>query len=172
MADLGIEGRRDLEIKFDGLLRGVSDAEVGKVLMGLGMDIKTRDMPEGFRKDLGSDLAMSNWPTRGNPAPLVTGFKIDKTELTIKPQGRSYGPLSMLESGRQVRRAGQFRSKGGYTSKKTGASYTRLKQVTRNVGPMAAKRTWSDGAEVVERRLPPRLQSWLNAVIRQSRFGA
>lgn len=171
MADLGIEGRRDLEIKFDGLLRGVSDAEVAKVLMGLGMDIKTRDMPEGFRKDLGSDLAMSNWPTRGNPAPLVTGFKIDKTELTIKPQGRSYGPLSMLESGRQVRRAGQFRSKGGYTNK-AGVSSTRLKQLTRNVGPMAARRTWSDGAEVVERRLPPRLQSWLNAVIRQSRFGA
>ena len=171
MADLGIEGRRNLEIKLDGLLRGVSDAEVAKVLMGLGMDIKTRDMPKGFRQDLGSDVAMTNWPRHGDKTPLVTGFKVDKTELTIRPQGKSYGPLSMLESGRHVRRAGQFRSKGGYTSKKTGASYTRLKQVTRNVGSMAAKGTWSDGAEVTERNMPSRLQSWLNAVTRQSKWG-
>ena len=171
MTGLGIEGERELQIKFDGLLRGVSDAEVKKVLSGLGMDVVKRDMPEGFRQDLGSDRAMSNW-MRGNPLALSTRFDVDQTVLTVKPQGRSYGPLSMLESGRTVRRAGQFRSAGVRTRKKDGSSYTRLRQVTRNVGPMDPKGTWSDGAEVVARRMPTRLNSWLNAVIKQSRWGA
>jgi hypothetical protein len=165
-----IQGADGLQIKFDRLLVGVSDAEVAKVLSGIGGDIKSRDMPEGFRQDLGGDRAMTNWPRRGDAMELRTDYKVQATQLTIRPQGRSYGPLSMLENGRTPRRAGQFRARGGRTTK-DGTQSTRLALVTRGVGPMAAKNTWSDGADIVERRMPSRLKSWLNAVVKQSRFG-
>lgn len=164
-----IQGADGLQIKFDRLLVGVSDAEVAKVLSGIGGDIKTRDMPEGFRQDLGSDRAMTNWPRRGDAMELRTDYKVQATELTVRPQGKSYGPLSMLESGRTPRRAGQFRSRGVRNGK--GGPSTRLALVSRTVGPMQAKKTWTDGAEIVERRMPSRLKSWLNAVVKQSRIG-
>ena len=164
-----IQGADGLQIKFDRLLVGVSDAEVAKVLAGIGGDIKQRDMPEGFRQDLGADRAMTNWPRRGDAMELRTDYKVQATELTIRPQGKSYGPLSMLQNGRTSRRAGQFRSRG--VRKGKGGEVTRLALVTRNVGPMQAKNTWSDGAEIVERRMPNRLKSWLNTVTRNSRIG-
>ena len=165
-----IQGSHELAIKLDRLLVGVSDAEITKTLTAVGMDIKRVDMPDGFRSDLGGDLAMRNWPRRGDAMELRTDFKVSRSELSVRPQGRSYGPLSMLENGRTPRAAGQFRS-GGVRTTKGGATSTRLRQVTRTVGPMAAKNTWSDGVDVVGRRLPNRLQTWLNTVVRQSRIG-
>lgn len=167
-----IEGADQLQIKFDKLLTGVSDTMVKKALDGLGSDIRTRDMPEGFRQDLGADLGMSNWPNREKgPMPLaVRANTSTPRQLVIGPDGRSAGPLSMLERGRTPRRAGQFRSRGTRTRKKDGATYTRLVQVSRTVGPMTPLKTWSDGAEIVQRRLPERLESWLRAVRRQA-FG-
>lgn len=161
-----------LQVKFDGIIHGLSDTEVKKVLAGLGGDIKKTDMPEGFRQDLGSDKAMTNWPRRGDAMELLTSYKQPTaTTLTIAPMGKSYGPLSMLENGRTPRKAGQFRARGGRVTK-DGTQSTRLAQVSRTVGPMAPKKTWSDGVAVVDRRMPARLRSWLNDVARKSRFGA
>lgn len=165
-----IEGAAELQIKFDRLLVGVSDQMVAKTLTGIGQDITRRDMPDGFKADLGSDKAMTNWPRRGDKMELLTGYNVDGKSLTVEPRGKSVGPLRMLESGRNVRKAGQFRSRGTRTRKKDGSTYTRIVQLSRTVGPMAPKKTWSDGTEVVERRLPSRLEDWLRAVRRQA-FG-
>jgi len=159
-----------IDYKLDKMLVGVSDTMVRKALTGLGMDAK-RDMREGFKPTVGGDVRLSNWPRQGHDE-LAVRFTLPKpVEIVIQPVGKAAGPLSMLERGRTVRRAGQFRSRGTRTRKSDGAVSTRLAQVTRNVGPMAPKHTWSDGREVFERRLPGRLKSWLNEVVRSSTFG-
>jgi hypothetical protein len=164
-----IQGADGLQIKFDRLLVGVSEPAVRKALTGVGMDVKNKDMPTGFKQDLGADKAMSNWPRRGDKMELRTDFKVAPYELTVRPQGKSYGPLSMLQNGRTPRRGGQFRARGSRIGK--GGAVTRLALVSRTVGPMAAKETWSDGAEVVERNMPKRLQVWLRSVANNSRIG-
>ena len=165
-----IQGADGLQIKFDRLLVGVSEPKVRAALKGVGDDIKDKDMPTGFKEDLGGDVAMTNWPRRGDKMELRTDYKVGASDLTIRPQGRSYGPLSMLQNGRTPRRAGQFRARGSRIGK--GGAVTRLALVSRTVGPMAAKETWTDGAEVVERNMPKRLHAWLNTITRNSKIGS
>ena len=43
----------------------------------------------------------------------------------------------------------------------------RKRKVKRNVGPMAAKGTWSDAVDVVQRRYPARLREWTTKAIRK-----
>lgn len=147
------------------MARQCSDAELSKWLRQVGNDIAKDDLPQGFRQDLG-DVAMSNWPRRGDAMELTAYAKmVGPAAVAVAPSGRSTGPLSMLESGRKVRRAGQFRSRGTRTRKKDGATYTRLVQLSRGVGPMAAKKTWSDGVEVAQREMPARLDALMAKIV-------
>ena len=153
-----IIGGEELERRFNRMAAQCSDAELSKWLRETGVDIAKEDLPRGWRQDLGGDAAMSNWPRRGDAMELTAYAKtVGPAAIEVRPSGRSTGPLSMLENGRTVRRAGQFRSRGTRTRKKDGSTYTRLVQVNRSVGPMAPKKTWSDGVEVAQREMPARL---------------
>lgn len=161
-----IIGGDALEQRFERMAAQCSDAELSKWLREVGSEIAKDDLPRGWRQDLGSDAAMSNWPRRGDAMELTAYAKmVGPAAVAVAPSGRSTGPLSMLESGRKVRRAGQFRGRGTRTRKKDGATYTRLVAVSRNVGPMAPKRTWSDGVEVAQREMPARLDALMAKIV-------
>lgn len=129
------------------------------------------DVRQGVIPDMGGDGQMSNWPRRSKRAPAL-GARYDlvsDTVMTVTPDRSSAGPFAMLENGRRVRRVGQFASKGRGRGK--GGSYTRLRVVTRSVGPMAPKETWSDASEVVERNFGPRLVRWKDARLARAMRG-
>ena len=140
------------------------------LLTHLGQQAKG-DVRQGVIPDVGGDGQMSNWPRRSKRAPALGARYdlVDATTMHVKPDGPSAGPFAMLEDGRKVRRVGQFASKGRGRGK--GGSYTRLRVVTRAVGPMAPKGTWSDAAEKVESNFRPRLLRWKDARLARAMRG-
>jgi hypothetical protein len=114
------------------------------------------DVGEAVRGDLG-DLSMSGW-RRGKPFDITGRYKIKSDiEFEITPQDKGYGPMRVLEQGRQAYSAGDKRRKGTYKSKKTGLVTERFRTVKRNVGATRGKGTWSDAVGLMQDRVPARI---------------
>jgi hypothetical protein len=119
--------------------------------------VKTKpDVAEAVKGDLG-DTSMSGW-RRGKPFDIGGRYEIKSdTEFEITPQRKGYGPMRVLEQGRQAYSAGDKRRKGSYKSKKTGLVTERFRAVKRNVGATQGKGTWSDAVGLMQDRVPNRI---------------
>lgn len=114
------------------------------------------DVAEAVKGDLG-DTSMSGW-RRGKPFDVLGRYEIKSdTEFEITPQRKGYGPMRVLEQGRQAYSAGDKRRKGSYKSKKTGLVTERFRAVKRNVGATRGKGTWSDAVGLMQDRVPNRI---------------
>jgi len=114
------------------------------------------DVAEAVRGDLG-DLSMSGW-RRGKPFDITGRYDIKSdTEFEITPQRKGYGPMRVLEQGRQAYSAGDKRRKGTYKSKKTGLVTERFRAVKRKGGATQGKGTWSDAVGLMQDRVPARI---------------
>lgn len=114
------------------------------------------DVADAVKSDLG-DTSMSGW-SRGKPFEILGRYEIKSdTEFEIAPQRKGYGPMRVLEQGRQAYSAGDKRRKGTYKSKKTGLVTERFRAVKRNVGATRGKGTWSDAVGLMQDRVPNRV---------------
>lgn len=114
------------------------------------------DVADAVRGDLG-DTSMSGW-RRGKPFDILGRYEIKSdTEFEITPQRKGYGPMRVLEQGRQAYSAGDKRRKGTYKSKKTGLVTERFRAVKRGVGGTQGKGTWSDAVGLMKYRVPKRV---------------
>lgn len=117
-----------------------------KVQKTLGSDGRTKIAVEAAKKvieaqsavvassPLGGDRAFSHW-TRKSKITLETFPKvIGPGEVKIGPKGKSAGPWTVAERGRQSYGKGDVRKVGTYTSKKTGQTKVRTRKVSRAVG--------------------------------------
>jgi len=104
------------------------------------------------------DGSMSGW-RRGRPFQLQGRARASrrggKASVIIMPAPRALGPMRVLEDGRKARGVGTLYKRGSYTSKKTGASYSRLGVTKRAVGATEGKRTWTNATVVMARYVPP-----------------
>jgi hypothetical protein len=114
------------------------------------------DVAEAVKGDLG-DTSMSGW-RRGKPFDVLGRYEIKSdSEFEITPQRKGYGPMRVLEQGRQAYSAGDKRRKGSYKSKKTGLVTERFRAVKRNIGATRGKGTWSDAVGLMQDRVPNRI---------------
>jgi hypothetical protein len=114
------------------------------------------DVADAVKGDLG-DTSMSGW-RRGKPFDVLGRYEIKSdSEFEITPQRKGYGPMRVLEQGRQAYSAGDKRRKGTYKSKKTGLVTERFRAVKRNVGATQGKGTWSDAVGLMQDRVPNRI---------------
>ena len=116
-----------------------------------------KDVDEAVRQDLHGRQFFKNW-RRDNQLEIKGRFDIKSdTEFEITPQRKGYGPMRVLEQGRQAYSAGDKRRKGSYKSKKTGLVTERFRAVKRNVGATRGKGTWSDAVGLMQDRVPNRI---------------
>lgn len=119
------------------------------------------DVADAVEGDLG-DTSMSGW-RRGKPFDVLGRYEIKSdSEFEITPQRKGYGPMRVLEQGRQAYSAGDKRRKGSYKSKKTGLVTERFGAVKRNVGATRGKGTWSDAVGLMQDRVPNRIAKQFN----------
>jgi len=113
-----------------------------------------RDAAQALRADLG-DEDMSNWPRRsGKAARLSVRYDVKSdTSIEVAPTPRARGAWRILEDGRQASSKGDAYSKGKVRKDGTRKQYARK----RTSGATAAKRTWSEAVEVMERNTPRRV---------------
>lgn len=118
------------------------------------------------------DGSMSGW-RRGRPFQLQGRAKAvgrgGKPTVVVMPAPKALGPMRVLEDGRKARGVGSLYRKGQYTSKKTGATYSRLGVTKRNVGATEGKKTWTHATTVMARYVPPAgrrefVNSWKKAL--------
>ena len=122
------------------------------------------DAAEAVRGDLG-DQSMSHW-RRGNPIQILARYDFPSDhEIEVKPAPRARGPWRVLEDGRRpggshdLVQVGRTRKDGTRRAKSRG----------RNQGATAAKRTWSEAADLIERRTPDRVDRYVvKAAIRKA----
>jgi len=115
------------------------------------------DVAEAVRGDLHGEQSFKNW-RRNNRFEITGRYDIKSdTEFEITPQRKGYGPMRVLEQGRQAYSAGDKRRKGTYKSKKTGLVTERFRAVKRNVGATQGKGTWSDAVGLMQDRVPARI---------------
>lgn len=110
-----------------------------------------------------ADQSMSGWRRgkKGTVGKIVAEYKIEGSQITIRPMGNSTGQMRVLEDGRKAHAAGSMRNSGTYTSKKTGAVRQKTRKVTRQVHPYPGKGTWARAMQVVERESVARAEKVL-----------
>lgn len=115
------------------------------------------------------DGSMSGWRRRAPIRLYGVARKRGAARVVVMPAPRSLGPMRVLEDGRKPRNAGSLYKRSQYTSKKTGATYTRLGVAKRNVGATEPKRTWTHATTTIARYVPPAgrrefVNSWKKAL--------
>ena len=152
---MAAQGFGDLYKKTVRIADELNGEAARKRLTKVAMETKS-DVAEAVKGDLG-DTSMSGW-RRGKPFDVLGRYEIKSdTEFEITPQRKSYGPMRVLEQGRQAYSAGDKRRKGSYKSKKTGLVTERFRAVKRNVGATRGKGTWSDAVGLMQDRVPNRI---------------
>jgi hypothetical protein len=145
-----------LEREYDG--RALQDK-----LHKIGQESK-KDVAEAVTGDLG-DQSMSNW-WRGRAIQIVGRYDFPSDhEIAVTPAPRARGPFRVLEDGRQsggafdMVQVGRVRKDGTRRGRSRG----------RNQGATAAKNTWSDAEQLLERRTPDRVDKYVvKAAIRKA----
>lgn len=152
---MAAQGFGDLYKKTVRIADELNGEAARKRLTKVAMETKS-DVAEAVKGDLG-DTSMSGW-RRGKPFDVLGRYEIKSdTEFEITPQRKGYGPMRVLEQGRQAYSAGDKRRKGSYKSKKTGLVTERFRAVKRNVGATRGKGTWSDAVGLMQDRVPNRI---------------
>jgi len=122
-----------------------------------------RDAMQALRGDLG-DEDMSNWPRRGKTAKLTVRYEHKSdTSIEVSPTGRARGAWRILEDGRQASAKGDAYTKGKARKDGTRKQYARK----RTSGATAAKRTWSEAVDVIERNTPRRVNDAVGDILRK-----
>lgn len=121
------------------------------------------DIDAAVRGTLG-DQSMSGWK-RGDPVQIVGTHKVlSDIELYIGP-GRATGLMRVLQDGRGAYAAGDRRSTGSYTSKKTGVTRQKSRKVKRTTGATRGKGTWDDAANTLAAKVPARVAKEVNRAL-------
>jgi hypothetical protein len=138
--------------RLDKLQRSFDGPDKAKLLHAVGKGAKD-DVREAVRGDLG-DQSMSNW-WRGRPIEIAGRYDLEGDDVAeVTPTPRSRGPFRVLEEGRKpggsydLVHVGRRRKDGTRRGKSRG----------RNQGATAAKGTWSDAEQLIEKRTPERVQ--------------
>lgn len=145
---------------LDGMAAALGGEDLKTILTTVGVEAK-KDAAEavqreGSRKGSLADQSMSHW-RRGNPFELTARFDIDGGTATVAPERRLRGPWRVLEDGRAHGSATDLVLVG--RARKDGTRRARSRG--RNQGRTAAKNTWSDATELMEKRTPKRAQDEL-----------
>lgn len=91
------------------------------------------------RKGSLADAEMSGWPRA-----IRARYDSQGDVLVVKPQGRSTGPMRVLEDGRKGYNAGDFRIRGVSKVRANGFRTVRSAQVNGRVGATKGKGTWTN----------------------------
>lgn len=162
-----------LHRKLDKVSREFDGRALDEKLMRLGKDA-SRFVDEAVRATPAksgslSDGSMSGW-RRGRPFQLQgRARQRGKGTVVVLPAPKALGPMRVLEDGRKARGTGSLYKRGQYTSKKTGATYSRLGVSKRNVGATEGKKTWTHATTAMARYVPPAgrrefVDSWKKAL--------
>lgn len=118
------------------------------------------DVAEAVQAELG-DMSMSHW-RRGRPINLVAGFTFPSSyQVEIRPSPRARGPFRVLEEGRRSGGAYDLVQVGRVRTKGKNAGTRRAKSRGRNQGGTGAKETWSDAVNLMELRMPDRVDEFV-----------
>jgi len=147
-------------------LANIADDLAGKAMRAqldaVGVGAK-RDAMQALRGDLG-DEDMSNWPRRGRTAKLTVRYEHKSdTSIEVSPTARARGAWRILEDGRQASAKGDAYTKGKARKDGTRRQYARK----RTSGATAAKRTWSEAVDLIERNTPRRVNDAVGDILRK-----
>jgi hypothetical protein len=147
-------------------LERIADDLAGKAMRAqldaVGVGAK-RDAMQALRGDLG-DEDMSNWPRRGKTAKLTVRYEHKSdTSIEVSPTGRARGAWRILEDGRQASAKGDAYTKGKARKDGTRKQYARK----RTSGATAAKNTWSEAVDAIERNTPRRVNDAVGDILRK-----
>lgn len=135
-----------LERKLDNLADNLTTKVLRPVLTKVGVEGK-KVAERSVRSVLG-DVSMSNW-RRKKPIQIRTRFDfVGDTSIKFKPQGRSNGPMTVLEYGRT----------SGVSKK------------GRRYGSSPARGVWSDTTDEMSRTLQGPVEAHVRASLRKQ-FG-
>jgi len=149
--------------KMDRLANDLTGKAMRAQLDAVGVGAK-KDAAQALRSDLG-DEDMSNWPRRSGKAMRLSvryDHKSD-TSIEVAPTPRARGAWRILEDGRQASSKGDAYTKGKVRKDGTRKQYARR----RSSGAAAAKRTWSEAVEVMERNTPKRVNAAVVDLLRK-----
>lgn len=141
------------------LEKSVSDEEQRKRLTQVGLAMKPLAQ-QAARADLGSDAAFSGWANAG--IPLEVAFKLHRSgaAMTVHRSGKSAGPWTVAERGRNQGNAAGFSGPGmnhrtGATSRtSTGKIRNRKTAARRWTGTTKGKSTFSNAVALMEKKAP------------------
>lgn len=114
-----------------------------------------------------ADLSMSGWP-RSKPAKLEANWESEGSGITVGPYRRVLGPWRVLEDGRRAYRAGQFRRRGSRGATKYRGATSRLAVVSRTVGSVQGKGTWTKATNEIGRLTPRDITKAKRAAVRKA----
>lgn len=143
------------------LEKSVSDEEQRKRLVEVGVAMKPLAQ-QAARADLGGDAAFSGWAAKSGKIPLAVAFKLHRSgaAMTVHRSGKSAGPWTVAERGRNQGNAAGFSGPGmnhrtGVTSRtSTGKIRNRRTAARRWNGTTAGKSTFSDAIGLMETKAP------------------
>lgn len=169
---MALKSAADLALQMQRVGNTFSQAEVDKRLTTLGMKLKPIGL-EVATSILGADAGFTGGPQRGSgwhskgggAIPLKIAFKVKPYQLVMMRDGKSVGPWRVAESGRKAYKAGDQRSRGFRTRKKTGERFERFATVKGTVGATKGFGAWTKAEAQMEREAKKTMANLTRAAV-------